>query len=178
MLRHVIETDRLVLRAPVPEDVDDVVELVSDDEVQRWIGGEAGGRELAAETVERWIARWERNGVGQFAVLLDGRVIGRVGLLVWDSRTWETSTFEEAGEHASTELGWAVVRRCWGRGYAVEAARAVREWAYRERGIERVISLIDPKNVRSVRVAVKLGAEPEQLIRTHHGPALVWVHPR
>ena len=60
--------------------------FVADDEVMRWTGGEAGGRETAIEVVERWIARWETNGVGQFAVVRDGRVIGRVGLLVWDAR--------------------------------------------------------------------------------------------
>ncbi len=54
-------------------------------------------------------------------------------------------------------------------GYATEAARAVRDWAHRERGIGRLISLIDPKNVRSVRVAVKLGCEPEELVRLWEG---------
>ena len=78
----------------------------------------------------------------------------------------------------SNELGWALARAAWGHGYATEAARAVRAWAYAERGVERLISLIDPRNVRSVRVADKLGAEPERLVSTHHGPALVWVHPR
>ena len=173
-----LETERLVLRRPEPGDVDDMVEFVGDDEVMRPIGGEAGGRDSAVEHVERWRARWERNGVGPFAVVLDGRAIGRVGLLVWDRRTWETSTYDLAGEHAETELGWALTRRYWGHGYATEAARAVREWAYAERGLDRIVSFVAPENVRSIRVAVKLGATPEQLVQTPHGPAIVWVHPR
>jgi RimJ/RimL family protein N-acetyltransferase len=173
-----LETERLVLRRPVLADVDDMLEFVGDDEVMRWIGGVAGDRAATVENIERWVARWERNGVGQFAVLLDGHAIGRVGLLVWDPRTWETSTYEQAGEHAETELGWALARRHWGHGYATEAARAVREWAYAERGIERLISLIAPDNVRSVRVAEKLGARPERQVETAHGPANVWIHPR
>ena len=116
--------------------------------------------------------------MGQFVVLLDGRAIGRVGLLVWDARTWETSTYEDAGEHAETELGWALARARWGHGYATEAARAVRDWAYAERDVERLISLIAPDNARSIRVAEKLGATPEQMIASPHGPANVWVHPR
>ncbi|MDX6485543.1 MAG: hypothetical protein QOF43_696 [Gaiellaceae bacterium] len=167
-----------MLREPRLDDVDDLLEFVGDEEVMQWIGGEAGDRAATVESVERWIARWKANGVGQFAVVHEGRVIGRVGLLVWDNRTWETSTYEQAAGNAVTELGWALSRREWGRGYATEAARAVREWGYAERGLERLISLIDPRNVRSIRVADKLGAVPEQMISTHHGPAIVWVHPR
>jgi RimJ/RimL family protein N-acetyltransferase len=173
-----LKTERLLLREPQPADVDDLLDFVGDDEVQRWIGGEPGGRAAAVESIERWIRRWEANGVGQFAVVREGRVIGRVGLLVWDERAWETSTYERAGAHAVDELGWALARGAWGHGYATEAAQAVRRWAYEERGVERLISLIDPRNVRSIRVADKLGAVPEQLVTTDHGPAVVWVHPR
>ena len=177
-MSETIETERLLLRRPRLEDVDDMVELVGDEEVQRWIGGKPGGRDAAVESVERWIARWERNGVGQFAVVLDGHAIGRVGLVVWDDRTWSTSSYEDAGEHARTELGWALARRHWGRGYATEAARAAREWAHDERGIDGLISLIAPGNVRSRRVAEKLGATADGRVETDDGPADVWVHPR
>jgi RimJ/RimL family protein N-acetyltransferase len=173
-----IETERLVLRMPQHEDVDDVLAIVRDGEVMRWIGGEAGGREMAARQVENWIARWNANGVGPFAVVLDGRVIGRAGLLVWDRSTWEPSAYERAGEDAVEELGWVIARAHWGQGLATEAARAVREWAYAERGIERLISLIDPKNTRSIRVADKLGAVPDELVATVYGPLLAWLHPR
>jgi RimJ/RimL family protein N-acetyltransferase len=173
-----LETERLVLRKPRLEDVDDLLGLIGDDAVMRWIGGEAGGRETATEHVERWLARWDANGVGPFAVVRDGLVIGRVGLLVWDRSVWKTSTYEKAQENAVTELGWALARAHWGRGLATEAARAVRDWAYTERGVERLISLIEPKNVRSIRVADKLGAVPEELVATPYGPLLAWLHPR
>ena len=162
---------------PQHEDVDDVLAIVEDSEVMRWIGGEAGGRETAVQQVENWIARWNANGVGPFAVVLDGRVIGRAGLLVWDRRTWEPSTYERAGDHAVEELGWVIARAHWGQGLATEAARAVRDWAYADRGIERLISLIEPKNVRSIRVADKLGAVPDELVATPYGPLLAWLHP-
>jgi len=174
-----LQTERLVLRPVRDEDVDAFTEMAGDSEVMPWVGESPGGRELATELVERWRRRWDANGVGPFAVLLDGVVIGRTGLLVWDRRTWETSTYAAAGEHAAEELGWALTSRHWGKGYATEAARAVRTWAYRERGIGRLISLIDPKNVRSIRVAVKLGCEPEELVRLWEGtPSVVWEHPR
>jgi RimJ/RimL family protein N-acetyltransferase len=173
-----LETERLLLRKPRLEDVDDLLEFAGDGEVMRWISGEPGGREVAVEHVERWLARWDANDVGQFVVLLGERIIGRVGLLVWDSRVWDTSTYDRAGAAAENELGWAISSPFWGHGYATEAARAARDWAYEERGVERLISLIDPRNLRSIRVADKLGAEPEQLVTTVYGPLLAWLHPR
>ena len=172
-----IETDRLVLRLPRLDDAATLLEFVGDAEVMRRIGDEPGGREKAEAVLDRWVKRWERNGVGQFIVELDGGVIGRVGLVVWDRRTWETSSYELAGENAQEELGWALVRRAWGFGYATEAAQAVKTWSQEECGIERLVSLILPDNVRSQRVAEKLGARVEERVESAEGPADVWVYP-
>ena len=163
-----IQTERLLLRKPRLDD--DLSEFAADDEVQRWIGGPS----TPAALIELWASRWERNGIGPFMVELGGQFIGRVGFIVWDTRTWETSAFDLAGEHAEAELGWAILSSHWGHGYATEAARAARAWADRD----RLISLIDPDNVRSQRVAEKLGALPGETVETPHGPAVVWVHPR
>jgi RimJ/RimL family protein N-acetyltransferase len=163
-----IETERLLLRKPRLDD--DVSEFVADRDVQKWIGFDHD----PAEVIERWVRRWERDGVGQFIVELGGRFVGRVGFVVWDSRTWETSAYDLAGEHAEIELGWAILSSHWGNGYATEAAAAARAWADRE----RIISLINPDNVRSRRVAQKLGAAPAERVQTPEGPADVWLHPR
>src|SRR4051794_28193463 len=146
----------------------------------RFTGGFGDGdRAEALRTVENWIARWEANGFGQFSVLRreDGRWIGRSGLLVWDRAVWLPSTLPEAAE-PEIELGWTFVREHWGRGYATEAARASRRWAFEELGVERLISLVDPQNVRSVRVAERLGAVPAETVDLGGSPAVVWVHPR
>jgi RimJ/RimL family protein N-acetyltransferase len=169
-----METERLQLRRPAPED--DLSEFVADAEVQHWIGGNPD--ETPEEVRDRWIRRWDRDGVGPFLVLRDGEVIGRVGYMIWNTETWRPSSYDDAGRHAETELQWAILQRCWGNGYAPEAATAVRAWAARERGLERIVSFIDPRNVRSIRVADKLGCTPEQLAQTPYGPCVVWVHPR
>jgi RimJ/RimL family protein N-acetyltransferase len=169
-----IETERLVLRKPRLEDADDLLEYIADPEVVRWIHWQPGDRATAVEAIERWLAQWEANGIGHFVVERDGRVLGRVGFLVWDRRTWRLTTLAEGGEHAEVELGWTLAREHWGHGYATEAARAARSWIDRE----RVISLIDPANVRSIRVAEKLGAIPTETVTVDGTAAVVWVHPR
>ena len=176
-----IETERLLLREPRLDDVEALLDLVGDGEAMRPIGSEPGGAEVAIEHLERWLRRWETNGMGPFLVIAkdDECVIGRVGPLVWNKRTWESSTLAEAGDDAVVELGWMIASARWGSGYAPEAARAVRQWVYDARGVERLISLIDPANTKSVRVAEKLGAEPTETVRILGDyPATVWVHPR
>lgn len=174
----VLETERPFLRPPRLDDAEELLEFARDEEVMRRIGDEPGGREKAEAFVDRWIKRWERNDVGQFIVERDGQLIGRVGQIVWDRRTWETSAYDLAREHAQEELGWALVRRAWGYGYATEAAQAVESWCHEERGINRLVSLIAPDNGRSQRVAEKLGARREERIETTIGPTDVWAYLR
>jgi RimJ/RimL family protein N-acetyltransferase len=176
-----LETERLIVRKPRLDDAEAAFEYLCDPEVMRFIGGETVPREACRDVVQKWLDRWETNGCGHFALERreDGRFLGRVGLIVWDSRTWAHTTLAEAGEGAQPELGWTLAREHWGRGYATEGARAVRDWARRERGLERLISLIHPDNVASQRVAARLGAEPGETVRLLEAgvECVVWVHP-
>jgi len=166
-----IATERLLLRKPRLQDAHDLLEYVGDPEVTRWIGGGNGDLDATRAKIAEWLARWERDGVGHFSVVRDGRVLGRVGFLTWDPATWTIDGPE-------MELGWTLAQEHWGHGYATEAARAARAWVYSERDVDRVISLIAPDNERSIRVAEKLDATREERVETPHGPADVWVHPR
>lgn len=167
-----------MLRKPRIEDADDLLVYIEDPEVMRWIGGGASGdRRVAVETVERWLRRWDENNIGHFVAVRDSRVIGRAGFLVWDRSRWEVSSYDIAGAEAVTELGWTIARPYWGHGYATEAARAVRTWAYEERQLDDLVSLISPENLRSQRVAEKLGAVKSEEIEIGDGTANVWRHP-
>ena len=151
----------------------------SDPEVMRFLGGAPEGAVDAAAVVERWLARWEANGFGQLVVVRreDGCFLGRSGLLVWDRSTWEQSTIRDAAE-PEVELGWTFLREHWGNGYATEAAGAARDWAWKTVGVDRLISLVDLENVRSIRVAERLGAAKTETVTLKGRPTGVWVHPR
>ena len=177
-----LRTERLVLRPPRLEDAGAFVALYTDPVAMKFIGGVHPDAALDPEwPVRIWLERWQQNGLGPFVVERreDGTVLGRAGLLVWDARTWNHGSFESAGEHAQPELGWAFIREHWGNGFATEAARAVRDWAYREQRIDRLISLIAPENVRSAGVAERLGAHPRETVTLFDtGSAVVWEHTR
>jgi RimJ/RimL family protein N-acetyltransferase len=177
----VIETERLLLRKPVLEDAPAALELLTDPVAMEFLGGVHPNAAADPEfAVRRWIERWDDNGCGPFSVVRreDGRWLGRTGILVWDVRTWTHATFAGAGEFAQPELGWALASAHWGQGYATEAAVAVREWASGERGVGRLVSLIAPTNVRSQRLAERLGAMPGETVELFdNGPHVVWTHP-
>jgi RimJ/RimL family protein N-acetyltransferase len=171
-----LETERLVLRKPQLDDANDLLEYVGDPDVMRWVGGETGDLAATIATIERWLARWDENDIGTFSVVHEGTVVGRVGFLIWDADCWDISSYARALEPV-TELGWTIARKHWGHGYATEAARALRPWAY-EQGVESLISLINPANVRSIRVAEKLDAVPTDTVEVAGSPAVVWRHPQ
>jgi RimJ/RimL family protein N-acetyltransferase len=180
-MADVIETERLILRKPTLADAEPFIELFTDPVAMEFLGGvHPDTTDDPAFPVRNWLDRWERNGVGPLIAERreDGVVVGRAGLHIWDTSTWTPTSYENAGEHAQPELGWALMRAHWGHGYATEAARAVRDWA-RELGIERLISVIAPANVRSARVAKRLGCIPGETVTLFDtGEAVIWEHPQ
>lgn len=155
-----IETDRLLLRKPKLGDAKALQAAYGDPEVMRFIGtGETRTLEETREWIKRAVARWKADGFGALVVERkeDKRVLGRSGFLVWNSETWQTGTLAEFGDAAVVELGWILAQEHWGQGYAVEAAAACRDYAFKELKLTRLISLIMRGNDRSVRVAEKIG---------------------
>ena len=165
-----IETDRLLLRKPRVEDASGLLEAFADPEAMRFIGdGSTTDLSGAKEAVGRWLERWGTWKIGMFVIERreDACVLGRAGFLRWDPETWEISGRE-------TELGWGLAREHWGHGYATEAALALRDWALGARGLTRLISLIQPENLRSVRVAEKLGERYERDVEVRGKPTMLY----
>jgi RimJ/RimL family protein N-acetyltransferase len=163
-----LETDRLLLRAPAIEDAEALAPMYADPEVMRFVGdGHTLTRAETERSVRRMIERWEADGFGLFTTVRkeDGAVIGRVGLLVWNTETWEPTT-RAAGANSPTEVevGYTLGREFWGQGYATEAAGAARDYALGKLGAERLIALIIHGNTASENVARKLGLERERTI--------------
>jgi RimJ/RimL family protein N-acetyltransferase len=166
----VIETERLHLRKPRPEDATDLTAAYADPEAVRYIGdGTTATLAEVEDVIPRWLERWEQWDIGFVSLERreDGRVLGRSGFLRWDPETWEVDGTE-------TEIGWLLAPEFWGAGYATEAALALRDWALRERGLTRLISLIQHGNVRSVRVAEKLGERYERDVIVRGKPS--WLY--
>lgn len=174
-----LETGRLALRPAGHDDLDALVELYGDPEVMRWIG--AGGpwpREQAERAFAETPRHWRVDGFGHLVVERreDGAFLGEVDLLPWDPATWTIGFAAEIGPTAEIEIGWTLARAHWGRGYATEAALAVRDWAFGELRLPRLVSVVHPENTASIRVAEKLGGVLEQTITLLGGETLIYTY--
>ena len=141
-----IETPRLILRPPRADDLDGWTEMMTDELSARFIGGVAS-RSVCWRQLMAMIGAWHSHGFAMFSVIEkeSGRWVGRLG--PWQPDGWP-----------GPEIGWAIVRDRWGRGYAVEGATAAMHWAFDTLGWSNVIHSIAPGNVASQRVAEKLGS--------------------
>lgn len=150
MVKETMETERLVLRMFRESDTDAYAEMLSDPEVMRFLGGKPLPRAEAWRNMAMVLGHWHLRGYGMWAVeeKATGEMVGRVGC--WYPEGWP-----------GLEVGWTLRRRFWGRGYATEAARASINYAFDVLGRARVISLIAPENVNSIRVAERLGERAE-----------------
>lgn len=169
-----LETERLLLRPLSSDDVDALATFYADPEVMRYLGvGKTLSRAETEASLGRMLRGWDVDGFGQLAVERkdDGVVVGRCGFLVWDAATLTPTTEAEAAGPTELEVGYALGRPYWGEGYATEAATAVRDHALGPMGRERLIAFIRPENVRSRRVAEKLGMRYERGVTLMELPA-------
>ena len=150
----ILETERLRLREFVPQDADALAAVLGDPVAMQYYPAPFNRKEVE-EWIERNIQRYRRAGYGLWAMLLRDtkEVIGDCGCFLRD-----------VDGRDDIEIGYHVRRDLWGNGYATEAAHACMEYAFTKLGVDRVISLIRPENVQSIRVAEKNGLTCEKII--------------
>lgn len=149
-----LTTERLLLRHFHIMDTEAMVPVFGDPEVMRFGDG---------VQTKGWIEAWlhtclehyhRTGGFGPYAVVekQSHDVIGYCGLFF----------FPDVNGKPEVEIGYRLRRSAWGHGYATEAVRAVRDYAFNTLGMKRLIAIIDPGNLASIRVAEKIGMIYEQ----------------
>lgn len=150
----VFETDRLVIRRWDSADLESMVRILGDPEVMCFSDGV-----MDAPAVARWLqARIDQVTVG--SVTGPWAIVEKTG----DSAIGYCGFFEypDIDGRPETEIGYRLARDAWGQGYATEAARATRNHGFDVFGLTRLVALIDPDNVRSIRVAERIGMRYEK----------------
>lgn len=166
----VLETERLILRAPEPRDAGQSIAFMTSGRAQ-FVGGPVS-REKAWRSFAVKIGHWALRGFGLWSVTLKGddRALGLVGC--WCPEGWPEN-----------EISWSVWPEAEGKGIAYEAALAARAYAYRTLGWPTAVSYIDRPNTRSIRLAERLGAVRDDAAAypgqgTDVEPCYVYRHPR
>jgi RimJ/RimL family protein N-acetyltransferase len=145
-----LKTKHLIVRKFTEADLDDLAILLGDPEVMRFsLSGPILEREKVQQYLQKWVLnQYEKHGFGPFAVIhqQDQKFMGYMGLLM------QLIDGEEL-----VELGYRLLPQYWGKGYATEAGLAVSRYAFDELKLDRLISIIDPNNTRSIQVAKRVG---------------------
>jgi RimJ/RimL family protein N-acetyltransferase len=157
-------TPRLLLRAPAPSDFEPYAAFFASDRAVYEDGPLT--RIMAWAEFATGAGCWVLRGFGSFS--LEDRVTGRY---LGEAGVYQPSHYPEP------EIGWILMAEAEGKGLAYEAALAVRAWAYGTRGLPTLVSYIDARNSRSIRLAERLGAVRDPGAPSCDPGALVWRHP-
>ena len=165
----VIETPRLILRAHRVEDYAGCIEIRSNPEVIRFIGGRPFTAEEVWKRLLQYAGMWSLLGFGSWAVeeKASGRYIGDIGFL--DLKRDLVPSLD-----GMLELGWVLAADAQGKGYASEAVAAACQWGQANGGDRRMVCIIAPENRPSLRVAEKAGFQVWQQSTYHDAPILVF----
>jgi RimJ/RimL family protein N-acetyltransferase len=152
----VIETERLFMRRFTMDDLDALAPIFAKSEVFWYPAKRGYTREETAKMLQtRFIDRWEEQGFGHFAVFRksDERLLGYTGLGI---------PYFLPEVLPAVELGYRYDPDAWGHGYATEASAASLDFGFDTVGLDRIIAIYHPENVRSGDVMRRLGMKVER----------------
>ncbi|HET7142797.1 MAG TPA: GNAT family N-acetyltransferase [Anaerolineales bacterium] len=160
-ITFILETERLLLRRLILDDLNDLFMLYSNPEIRKYFPEGVLTYEQTKEELE-----WFLNGhpkhpeLGLWATIHKGtgKFIGRCGLLPW--------TIEGQNE---VEIAYLLDKAFWKQGLGTEAAQGIQQYGFEQLKVSRLICMIDPGNVASQRVAERIGMTFEKKVDEYEG---------
>lgn len=158
-----LETERLLLRKFTLEDLDELIELRSDDEVIKYLGGRKLQNPAAIEKrLLFYLDCYAKFNFGMCALVLKetGEMFGWSGLQPLDGTT-------------EIEVGYGLIKKFWGMGIGYECASAWIRYGFERANLERIVAVASPENTGSWRIMEKCGMKYEKT-ETHYGMECVF----
>ena len=153
---QVLETERLIVQHLSDGDAEFMLELLNDPAFIQNIGDRKirsldGAR---AYILNGPVASYAKYGFGLYLVQLKetGESIGICGLIRRDQLD-------------DVDIGYAFLPKFWSKGYAIESARAIKQYAHDVIGVKRMVAITDPNNEASIHVLEKLGMKFEKMVQ-------------
>ena len=155
---QILETPRLKLRYFTIRDREALIPILSDAEVMRYSIIGVHDRQQIRQFIEQRLLSYLEYGFGLYAIVYkpNSELIGYCGFFI-----------QAIEQQKEVEVGYRLAKQYWGRGLGTEAAKATLEYGRQRFNFQRFICLIDPKNVRSLNVAKKLGMKREKQLIYH-----------
>lgn len=164
----ILETKRLVLREFTMEDLPAFHELMSDADVMEFsLSGPLKNIEQSKKRLEEHIiTHYQKFGYGVYAVYERDNFKNFVGLAGFYNQKVDNDNY--------IELGYRLHPKYWGQGLATEACKALCQYAFEKFKFNELISMIEPKNVKSIQVAKKIGMTCWKDTLYHNLPILIY----
>lgn len=151
-MKVLAETERLIIREILPTDIDPMFELHSDPEVHRFLGNKTITSKAQTIDIINFVRQQYIDfGVGRWAII-DKKTHDFIG---WTGLEFVT---KETNNHKNYyDLGYRLLRRFWGQGYATESAFASLDYAFNKLHATEVFGMADCKNEGSNKILKKVG---------------------
>jgi ribosomal-protein-alanine N-acetyltransferase len=162
-MNKIIETDRLYFRKFVENDDNNIFALNSDPEVQQFLGENPIQKIEEAREIIRFIRQqYSDNGIGRLAIIekSSNEFVGWGGL--------KLITQANNGHQNYHDLGYRLMKKFWGKGYATESSKAVVEYGFNHLKLSIIYAIADVRNLKSHHVLNKCGfVEQQEFLHCH-----------
>lgn len=147
------ETERLLMRKFTPDDLEKLIELRSDDEVIKYLGGRTlQNPEAIEKRLEFYLDCYEKYGFGMCGMIWKetGEMFGWSGIQPLDKTD-------------EIEVGYGMIKEFWSKGIGFECAKAWLKFGFKEKNLERIVAVASPENTGSWRIMEKCGMKREKV---------------
>lgn len=161
-MKIILETDRVILRCMLPEDVKDMLVLDSDPEVIKYLQPPKPDKAFYKQNIQKQNEFCQNNpGLGAWTAIdkKSGKYIGFFALKPW----------EKSGE---IEISYGITKSFRGKGYGYEVADSLIKYAFQILKIKQILGIAHPENTSSLNILSKLGMEYTHTATNHSLPAL------
>lgn len=148
-----IETERLLLRELRPTDIEGMFALDSDPEVHKYLGNKpVKTKEESQKILESVLTQYKERGIGRFAVIekSSGDFVGWSGLRL-------NTEYNMNGFTKYYDIGYRLIKRFWGKGYATESGKAALDYAFNVLKLPEIYATTEMGNQASHNALIKLG---------------------
>lgn len=154
----ILETERLYLREMNQNDFDDLCKILQDKDVM-YAYEHAFSDEEVQEWLDKQLKRYKDYGFGLWLVVLKDtdEVIGQCGI-----------TMQKVNEDDVYEIGYLFQKKFWHKGYAIESARACKNYVFEKLKVDEVYSIIRDNNFSSQKVAERNGMTVKEVVVKHY----------
>lgn len=161
-----IYTERLLIRPFIHADKESLISIISNAQVMRFsLRGPISVEETREQMQDKDISFYEEENYGMLAVTrkMDNAFIGYAGLIK-----------QEIDGEEKIEISYLLHPDYWKQGFAIEATTAIVDYAFMKLGLKELIAIVDPENIDSIKLAVKLGMKMSKTTGFHEISVMVY----